>query len=310
MFDDLVSDLARRQLGVFARFQLLELGITQRVIDRRLATGRWLRLAPGVYGLPGHYDSWSRRLWVVYLAAGRDALVSHHSAAAVYRVRQFPEGVLSVMVPHPQHQRVAGATVHQTRVLRRHHWLNLYGRRTTTLARTLVDLAAIVPYRDLDLAYEDAILTDHLTHAGMSRCFMELMHDGRRGMVKLGSILDARGPGFVPAASELERMLFETCALVGLTPVRQYSHPGRQVIEGCVDGAFVEAKLILEADGRKWHNRVAAQRHDRARDKAAGRVGWQTMRFCHEELIEDPRREAEAILETYEGRCRLLASPG
>ena len=288
MPDQPVIELARAQLGVFARFQLLAIGISTSLIDRRLASGRWTRLAPGVYGLPGHPDSWARRLWVAYLAAGIDAVVSHHAAAAVYRLRQFPQGLLTVTVPHPQHQRVAGVTVHQTRILLRHHWLNLYGRRTTTLARTLVDLAAEVSHRDLDLAYEDAILTDHLSHAQMSRCFMELMHPGRKGMVKLGSILDERGPGFVAAASELERMLFETCARVDLEPVRQFPLPGHQTVRGCVDGALVEAKLILEADGRRWHNRVAAQRHDKARDKAAGRVGWHTMRFCHEELAEDP----------------------
>ncbi len=308
MVDRLVAELAARQLGVFARFQALSLGADDGLIRRRLGSGTWIRLAPGVYGLPGHQHGWARRLWVVYLAAGEAAVVSHQSAAASFRLRQFPEGLLTVTVPHPQHQRVAGAVVHQSRVLRRHHWINLYGRRTTTLARTLFDLAAEVSYRDLDLAYEDAILTDHLTHAQMTRTFLELMHPGRRGMDKLGSILDQRGPGFVAAASELERLLFATSALVGLTPVRQHPHPGRQIVQGCVDGAFVEAKLILEADGRRWHSRVAAQRHDRARDKAAARAGWQTMRFGHEELTEDPDREAAAIRETYDERCRLLLS--
>src|SRR3954454_13592628 len=111
MLDAIVAELAARQLGVFARFQLLDRGVTQRVIDRRLASGRWIRLAPGVYGLPGHRDSWAQRLWVVYLAAGFDSMVSHESAAASFRVRQFPEGPLTVTVPHPRHQRVAGAVV-------------------------------------------------------------------------------------------------------------------------------------------------------------------------------------------------------
>jgi len=308
MIDRLVAELAARQLGVFARFQLLALGVDDGLIRRRLRSGAWVRLAPGVYGLPGHSDIWARRLWVVYLAAGEAAVVSHQAAAASFHLRQFPQGLLTVTVPHPQHQRVAGAVVHQSRVLRRHHWINLYGRRTTTLARTLFDLAAEVSYRDLDLAYEDAILTEHLTHAQMTRTFLELMHPGRRGMTKLGSILDERGPGFVAAASELERMLFTTCARVGLTPVRQYPHPGRELVPGCVDGAFVEAKLIIEADGRRWHNRVQAQRHDRARDKSAGRAGWHTMRFGHEELTETPAAEAEAIRETYDERCRLLSA--
>jgi very-short-patch-repair endonuclease len=123
----------------------------------------------------------------------------------------------------------------------------------------------------------------------------------------LADILDERGPGHVPAASELERRLFSVCDLVGLQPVRQFPLPGRQAITGCVDAALVEAKLILEADGRRWHSRVADFRRDRERDKAAGRAGWHTMRFCHDELVEDPEGEAEGIRETYEQRCRLLA---
>src|SRR5690349_16637978 len=117
MSDLPVAELARAQLGVLARFQLLELGITQRSIDRRRASRSWIRLAPGVYGLPGHPEGWARRLWVVYLAAGALAVVSHQAAAACFRVRQFPEELLTVTVPHPQHQRVHGATVHQSRVL-------------------------------------------------------------------------------------------------------------------------------------------------------------------------------------------------
>ena len=46
-------------------------------------------------------------------------------------------------------------------------------------------------------------------------------------MTKLASILDDRGPGFVPATTELERMLFDVCGRVGLEPVRQFSLPGR-----------------------------------------------------------------------------------
>jgi very-short-patch-repair endonuclease len=308
MFDLIVTELALVQLGVFARFQLLERGVTQRVIDRRLATGRWARLAPGVYGLPGHRDTWARRLWITYLAAGADSVVSHESAVADFGLPDFPRLPLVVTVPHPQHQRVAGAVVHQSRCLPRHHWLNFGGRRTTTMARTLVDLAAGTSRARLDRAYEDALLTKHLTYSKMSACFSELLLPGRKGMTKLASILDDRGPGFVPAASALERMLFDTCALVGLEPVRQFPLPNRGDMPGLVDGALIEANLILEADGRRWHDRVAAQRTDRARVKAAARVGWETLRFGYEELLADPEGEAEIIRETYELRCQLLRS--
>lgn len=308
MFDQQVALLAAAQYGVFARFQLLALGIEPTLIKRRLRSGHWVRLAPGVYGLPSHRDRWDRQLWAAYLAAGEQSKVSCESAAALYRVDGFPKKELSVTVPHPQNLRVAGANVHQTRFLPRHHWVNLYGRRTTTLARTLVDLAATTSRLRLDRAYESALLTDHLTYAKMSQCFGELLLPGRKGMTKLASILDERGPGFVPAASELERRLFDVCSRVGLQPVRQFPLPSRGDMTGFVDAAFVEAKLILEADGRRWHDRVASQRQDRHRVNTAARVGWQTLRFGHEELTNDPDGEAETIRETYDQRIALLAT--
>src|SRR4029450_319780 len=112
----------------------------------------------------------------------------------------------------------------------------------------------------------------------------------------------------VPAASALERMLFETCRLAGLAdPVRQFPLPGRAAVTGCVDGAYVGARVVLEAEGRRWHTRVGDFARDRARDKEAARVGWQTLRFCHEELTEDPDGGAQAIRETYDQRLALLS---
>lgn len=307
MSDHIVAELAARQLGIFARFQLLEADVSSSFIDRHLRTGRWRRRATGVYELPGHAGSWAQNLWVVYLAAGKNAVVSHEASATSHEAPGFPPNALTLTVPHPEHQRVPGATVHQSRVLRRHHWVMLYGRRTTTLARTLVDLAGSTSRGRLDAAYEHGLLTGRLTHAGMAATFTELFHPSRRGMLLLGDVLDSRGPGHVPAASELERRLFSVCELVGLEPARQFPLPGRQAITGCVDAALVEAKLILEADGRRWHSRVADFRRDRERDKAAARDGWQTLRFCHEELVENDRGEADTIRAIYDERCRLLA---
>ena len=58
MFDQQAATLATTQCGAFARFQLLALGVEPTLIKRRLRSGQWIRLAPGVYGLPGHRDSW------------------------------------------------------------------------------------------------------------------------------------------------------------------------------------------------------------------------------------------------------------
>ncbi len=307
MVEHLVAELAAAQYGVVARFQLLELGVSDAFIRSRLRSGEWIRSAPGVYGYRGHRATWERRVWVAYLAAGEEASVSHQTAAASFRVDGFERRGVHLTVPHPGHQRVAGATVHQSRYLPPHHTVIFNGRRTTTLSRTLVDLAPQISFKRLELAYEHAIVTDHLTYSKMARTFRELATPGRQGMIKLGRVLDERGPGFVAPASELERLLFEVAELAGLpAPVRQHPLPGHHGVEGCVDGAIPQARLIIEADGRRWHTRLADLARDLARDKQAARVGWDTLRFIHVELTDDRDESAATMQDVYEQRLELL----
>ena len=89
-----------------------ELGIHPSLIKRRLRSGQWIRLAPGVYGLSGHPDTWNQRLWVVYLAAGEESCVSHEAAVAPLRLAGLAHDVLAVTVPHPRHLQIGGAALH------------------------------------------------------------------------------------------------------------------------------------------------------------------------------------------------------
>lgn len=81
-------------------------------------------------------------------------------------------------------------------------------------------------------------------------------------------------------------------------PVPQFTHPGRNPARGCVDFAYPDAKLIVEAAGRRWHQRIADLKRDRARDTEAARAGWLTMRFMWEELKGDPDDVGAAVAET------------
>jgi very-short-patch-repair endonuclease len=105
----------------------------------------------------------------------------------------------------------------------------------------------------------------------------------------LAQVLDGRGDGYVAVQSELERALFTALARAGLpAPVRQMPLPGRGAVEGLVDGGYPDARLVIEADGRRWHTRVRDMRRDYARVAEAARAGWQTLRFLYEQIIGDP----------------------
>ncbi len=82
--DPEILDLARRQHGHVARWQLLELGASDGLIRGRLASGAWVTVHVGVYCIgPRRNDPVSRAAAAV-LACGRGAVLSHASAASLW----------------------------------------------------------------------------------------------------------------------------------------------------------------------------------------------------------------------------------
>src|ERR671919_1795556 len=120
---------------------------------------------------------------------------------------------------------------------------------------------------------------------------------GRASLVSsLGRVLDERGAGPTPPASERERALFAALDAGGLPrPRRQMALPSRGAIEGLVDAAYPDCRLILESDGRRWHARINDLKRDHERDAEAARVGWQTLRFVYEQIIHDPHEVCAVV---------------
>jgi very-short-patch-repair endonuclease len=71
-------------------------------------------------------------------------------------------------------------------------------------------------------------------------------------------------------------------------PVTQFRLPGRGAVAGLADLAYPDAKLLIEADGRRWHARVRDFERDRARDAETNRAGWVTQRFSYEQITTSP----------------------
>ncbi len=308
LVDQAIEALASRQCGTFTRVDALRLGATVSLINRRLRSGRWTRLAPGVYGLPGVAPSFQQRLWVAVLSAGADAAVSHESAACARWLSAALDAPVDVTVPHGRHPVVAGAIVHQSRVLTPADISRVKGLPVTTVPRILVDLAPRFGVKRLGLLLDEAVNDKKVTMAEVHQHFSRLAVPGRRGMLKLAAVLDARGPGYVPPASELERGLFEVLDRAGLpAPIRQMEHPGRAVARGCVDAGWRPPRLIVEADGRRWHTRIQDLARDHWRDAEAARVGYDTLRLLWENVMGDPVGTAHLAREVYDLRCELMA---
>lgn len=296
------------QQNVFSRTQAIRCGASDDLIARRLKAGLWVHEAPGVYGLPGPH-SFERRLWVGHLAAGEDSMASHESAASLHHFQGSPPNRVILIGQHSGWARIPNVFVHQINDVLPHHRTTISRLPVTTPDRTVVDLAAVWGAARLAEVLDDQVTKRRLTYVAVGRVLREVARRGKPGVRKLTAILDVRGPEFVPTASAAEARLLEGLEAAGEPePRRQFPFPGRQFTTGCVDFAYVDARLIIEVDSRSWHTRISDIKRDHHRDAEAGAHGWYTHRVLAEDLERDLEGEIRIIREIRRSRLAQLGA--
>jgi very-short-patch-repair endonuclease len=311
-FELRLSGLAASQCGVFARAQVLASGGSNSLIKRRLASGAWKARHPGVYASSAVPTSWHHDVWAALLAIGPRATVSHETALRLHGLGDdlVPSRPLTFTIPHGGHARVAGAVVHQIDDLAPADVCAVAMLPSSRPHRAVVEVAATVGRRRLGDIVDELLVTRRTSHDAIGACLARVARPGKPGVIVLGEVLDERGDGCVAEASELERALFTILGSAGLPlPRRQVPLPGRGALEGLVDAAYDDARVIIEADGRRWHSRVRDLKRDHQRDAEAARVGWQTLRFLYEEIMGDPGDVCAVIRDVCAVRVRSQVSP-
>jgi very-short-patch-repair endonuclease len=294
--DARIAGVAARQCNALSLAQALALGASASTVKRRVRSGRWGHPYPGVYTIAGSPPSWKQDLWCAVLAVGPRSVVTHASALHLHGVHLLPWRPLTLTVPHGGHARLKGIFVHQIDDLRPHHVTLDAGLRVSRPERVVVELAATLRQRRLGDVADEVVSAQLSTYARIGACLQEVARAGKPGVARLAEVLDLRGDGHVPPQSELERALFAALTTAGLpAPRRQFPLPGRGAITGLVDAAYIEAHVIIEADGRRWHNRIRDLKRDRIRDTEAARVGWLTLRFMYEQIIHEPHEVCAAV---------------
>ena len=297
--------IASRQSGAFSFAQALSTGFPRPTISRRLSSGAWQRVHPGVYALGGMPLTRDLELWAAVLAAGPQAVLSHESAALLHGAEGLPLTPITLTNPHGLHHRVGGVFVHQIDDLLPRHRTRLRGMAVSTAARAVIELAATQDLERLGRVADDLVRAGRTSYAAIAAALADVTRPGKPGVEAAAAMLDARTDGYVPPASELERIMFATFEAGGLpAPVRQLPLPGRGPVRGLVDGGYRDAQMVLEADGRRWHTRMEAARRDRERDAQVVRAGWVPLRFLYEQLRDDPSGVCEIVADT---RARRLA---
>jgi hypothetical protein len=279
--------LARRQYGVVTVAQLLALGVGEHGIYERVRTGRLLRLHRGVYAV-GHEHLRRQGHWLAaVLACGPGAVLSHQSAAALWEIRPSASSVVHVTVP-TQNGRVRrrGVRVHRSGRIAPDEVTVMDGIPVTTLARTLLDLADVLPRQDLRRVINESEYR-HLFDLASITAVVDA-NPGRRGK-RLLSL--AQGPAHL-TRSELEQRFLALVERHGLPdPVAGAWLEGYEV-----DFLWPDAKLAIELDGFDAHTTRAAFQRDREKDRRLTRAGYRPIRVTALDLRQE-RELARELLE-------------
>src|SRR3954470_17416870 len=149
-----VTDRAARDHGVVAHRELIELGVSLSGVNRWLADGYLQRLYRGVYAV-GHTALTVHGRWIAAVkACGPGALLSHISAAALWNLIRSSSPIIHVTTPGRASPR--DIRVHRVRRLHPDDAAVVDGVPVTSIARTLLDLADVLPQRQLIRAIEQA----------------------------------------------------------------------------------------------------------------------------------------------------------
>jgi very-short-patch-repair endonuclease len=289
-----VIDFARRHGGVVTTNEAMALGMTSSTIQRRVDEGVFFRHQPGVLALPGVLDT---LLLDLHVATRKlQAVVSHESAAYVHELDRPRHVKPSVIVARNNTKDLVGVTVHQVGDLTPSHVADIGGLPVTTSARTIVDLSAVLSEGHLSRIVDNGLAAGRLDLDDLHSLFAELGRRGKPGTAKLRRILDIRTDGYRAPDSELERRLVGLIMRARLpVPIQQFHAPWLRPLNGRVDLAYPDRRLVIEGDSRRWHLLAEGFESDRLRDNAAQLAGWRILRFTWSEIVDYPERVASTI---------------
>jgi very-short-patch-repair endonuclease len=273
--------VAATQRNLITTWQLRALKISKAGISRRVDNGRLHHRHRGVYVvgtgllLPG-----ARELSAV-LAYGPKALLSHLSLGVLFGVLEEAGRDVDVTVPGSGRRDQEGIRAHRSVCLAPQDIGTYDGIPVTSPARMLLDIATLLPRRDLAWAYNEALVQDLTTPEEVAALLKGTT--GHTAARALRAIVE-RDADPKQTKERLARLTLEA-----LRRGRVHEPLTEQRLHGwSTDFHWPGHGLVLEADGFKFHKGPEAWRRDRRKDAELEAAGLRVLRTDWEEVTERP----------------------
>jgi hypothetical protein len=273
-----IEALASTHHGVVSRRRLLEVGLSPSGLARRVQSGSLLVVYPGVYRVGHRAPSREATYLAAVEACGPGSLLWCRAAAHLH-------GLIRGPAPPPEVVTRTERRIERIRTVRCRELDPLdaavvLGIPVTTVARTLVDLAAILTEDALARACHEAWVI-HRTAPGEVEAVLARRPNSPGGAT-LRRIL--RGDTHL-TLSALERRFLRVLKAAGLP----FPQTNRLAGGRYVDCRWPAHRLTVELDGYRYHGTRHAWEQDRRREREARARGDEFRRYTYGDVYEDRR---------------------
>ncbi|MEX2194516.1 MAG: hypothetical protein WD844_04445 [Thermoleophilaceae bacterium] len=289
-----IARIARRAHGVVTHAELLEAEISRDEIRGRVRRGALIPEFRGVYRVGHAAPSTEARYMAAVKACGRKAVLSGLAAAYLLGLVKRRPSVLEVTAP--TEQKVAGIRPRRARRLDARDRMVFNRIPVTSVARTLVDIAADLDEEELARACHEAQVRYRTTPAEVEEVLER--RPTSPGAAKLRRIMSGETK---VTLSALERKFLQRLKEANLPLPAETNKPAGSKR---VDCRWPEHKLTVELDSYTFHNSRHSWEQDRRREREAHARGDTIRRYTHDDVFHDPRQmqdELRALLAG--GKC-------
>jgi very-short-patch-repair endonuclease len=279
-----MAQIAARQRGRVATRQLRAAGISASAISRLVASSRLLPVHRGVVAVGHAAPTPLGDETAALLAIGDTAALSHFSAATLWGLIApgAGDGLIHVVSSEDHRIPLTGVTVHRSRILERRDVWTRQGLPLTSPARTLLDIAPARTNRQLELAFDRAIVERILTPAHVVDVLARA--GGHHGRKRLTTLLERQAAGHTVTRSEAEERVLALIRSAGLTePLVNARVAGHEV-----DFFWPGSRFALEIDGFRFHGTRERFERDRRKDSDLRRAGVTMARATWRMVEEEP----------------------
>lgn len=296
---------ATAQHGLVDRSDLHAAGATPRQRRTLVGDGTLEVIGTRTFRVAGSPATADQAIMAACMETG--GVASHRTAARLHGLSgpAAPTPEILVARPHHDYQR-PGIRLHSTTWLPANEVTTVRGLPCTSVPRTLLGLAALVP-REVDVdAVRDAVdvaVRDGVATMGWLWWHLErVRRRGRPGVHVIEEILRVRDGGST-TESWLEREMLRLLEEGGLPlPECQARVEQRGSFVARVDFLYPAERLIIEVHGYRHHSsrrELVADTHRRTELLLAG---YRVLEFTFDDVVQEPRGVLKAIAAALSGR--------